>query len=101
MTTIEGWEKDKVALMVKRGAVREVRLLLTEYLFKLITTIQIKFPYVSVHHGVVFPPGFYPTLGFGYETKYRLRSRIQSPSLVLAPPTFRLWFEVRAFREGW
>jgi hypothetical protein len=25
MTTIEGWEKDKVALMVKRGSLREVR----------------------------------------------------------------------------
>jgi hypothetical protein len=30
-TTIEGWEKDKAATMVRRGKIREVRLLLLNH----------------------------------------------------------------------
>lgn len=49
MTTIEGWEKDKAALMVKRGLVREVRIsIIHSPVHPLMTNSQIMFPYVRI-----------------------------------------------------
>ncbi len=47
-TTIEGWEKDKVALMVKRGKLREVWMILRIYLVSAHVFRQIRFPYVGL-----------------------------------------------------
>jgi palmitoyltransferase len=53
-TTIEGWEKDKVATLVRRGKISEVSVyssrhppspLLTDDHFPLCAFLQIKFPY--------------------------------------------------------
>lgn len=52
-TTIEGWEKDKVAILKRRGKIREVRLFSRWIPFArsmLISCVQYKYPY---HLGVV------------------------------------------------
>lgn len=46
-TTIEGWEKDKAATMVRRGQVREV-CAVSCHLLSLTLLPQIKFPYVCL-----------------------------------------------------
>jgi palmitoyltransferase len=44
-TTIEGWEKDKVATMVRKGQILEVRLPLDMLLGTSLICLQVKFPY--------------------------------------------------------
>ena len=51
-TTIEGWEKDKVATLVRRGEIREVLPSnISRTRMFTVVLLQVKFPYVSTSHG--------------------------------------------------
>ena len=56
-TTIEGWEKDKVATMVRRGQIQEVSRTpsVVKYIFTLLPC-QVKFPYVRSPASVWISP---------------------------------------------
>lgn len=101
-TTIEGWEKDKAALMVKKGKLHTVciqpflrsfdRLLLFVRWSSLMWAHQqIWFTFIIWHLSA----------GLGNEKEYRDCSWPQSPILVLAPTSSRQRPEVRTFQTRW